>query len=108
MKLHLAIDENSKEIEASTLTDHLTSDASQVKPLLDNVDAEIGDVKADGAYDYDSVLQVGIGAQMPFFIVHKIRNPQSIVRKITKMLKTFERLLILSKVFVGPLFKKQD
>ena len=58
MKLHLAIDENSKEIEASTLTDHLTSDASQVKPLLDNVDAEIGDVKADGAYDYDSVLQV--------------------------------------------------
>ena len=51
MKLHLAIDENSKEIEASTLTDHLTSDASQVKPLLDNVDAEIGDVKADGAYD---------------------------------------------------------
>ena len=58
MKLHLAIDENSKEIEASTLTDHLTSDASQVKPLLDNVDAKIGDVKADGAYDYDSVLQV--------------------------------------------------
>ena len=53
MKLHLAIDENSKEIEASTLTDHLTSDASQVKPLLDNVDSEIGDVKADGAYDYD-------------------------------------------------------
>ena len=58
MKLHLAIDENSKEIEASTLTDHLTSDASQVQPLLDNVDSEIGDVKADGAYDYDSVLQV--------------------------------------------------
>ena len=48
MKLHLAIDENSKEIEASTLTDHLTSDASQVKPLLDNVDSEIGDIKADG------------------------------------------------------------
>ena len=58
MKLHLAIDKNSKEIAASSLTDHLTSDASQVKPLLDNVDAEIGDVKADGAYDYDSVLQV--------------------------------------------------
>ena len=58
MKLHLSIDENSKEIEASTLTDHLTSDASQVRPLLDKVDAEIGDVKADGAYDYDSVLQV--------------------------------------------------
>ena len=58
MKLHLAIDENSKEIEASTLTDHLTSDASQVKSLLDNVDSKIGDVKADGAYDYDSVLQV--------------------------------------------------
>ena len=58
MKLHLAIDENSKEIEASSLSDHLTSDASQLKPLLDNVDAEIGDVKADGAYDYDSVLQV--------------------------------------------------
>ena len=68
MKLHLAIDENSKEIEASTLTDHLTSDASQVKPLLDNVDSEIGDVKADGAYDYDSVLQVGIGAQIDILI----------------------------------------
>ena len=26
MKLHLAIDENSKEIEASTLTDHTESD----------------------------------------------------------------------------------
>ena len=64
----LAIDENSKNIEASTLTDHLTSDASQVKPLLDNVDSEIGDVKADGAYDYDSVLQVGIGGQIDILI----------------------------------------
>ena len=68
MKLHLAIDENSKKIEASTLTDHLTSDTSQVKPLLDKVDSEIGDVKADGAYDYDSVLQVGVVAQRYFGI----------------------------------------
>ena len=41
------------------------------------------------------LLDKGICAPMPFFIVHKIRNPQSIVRKITKMLKTFERLLII-------------
>ena len=43
------------------------------------------------------LLDKGICAPMPFFIVHKIRNPKSIVRKLTKMLKTFERLLRTSK-----------
>ena len=58
MKLHLGIDESSREIKASTMTDHVTSDSSQVMPLLKQIECEIGDVKADGAYDRDSVLQI--------------------------------------------------
>jgi hypothetical protein len=57
MKLHIGVDEDSKEIVASTLTDHLKSDSSQVRPLLEQVEECINDVKADGAYDYKSVYQ---------------------------------------------------
>ena len=57
MKLHLGVDEESKEIVASILTDHLTSDMSQVDPLLEQVEEDINDVKADGAYEYESVLE---------------------------------------------------
>jgi hypothetical protein len=57
MRLHLGINEDTREIEASILTDNHTGDASQVKPLLNQVKSKIKDVKADGAYDTQSVLE---------------------------------------------------
>jgi hypothetical protein len=38
-------------ILAQTLTDQDTDDPSQVAPLLNQFDASIGQVTADGAYD---------------------------------------------------------
>jgi transposase len=60
-KLHLALVADSGEIIAHSLTDQDTSDASQVEPLLDQIDDEVGHFTADGAYDgdptYDAVLR---------------------------------------------------
>jgi hypothetical protein len=60
-QLHLALDADSGEIIAHSLTDQDTGDASQVGPLLDQIDGEIGQFTADGAYDgkpiYDAVLR---------------------------------------------------
>lgn len=59
-KLHLALDADSGEIIAHTMTDQDTGDASQVKPLLDQIDSPIGQFTADGAYDgkptYDAII----------------------------------------------------
>jgi hypothetical protein len=60
-KLHLAVDANSGEIIAHKLTDQNTDDPSQVAPLLSQIDGEIDQFTADGAYDgkptYCTVLQ---------------------------------------------------
>jgi hypothetical protein len=60
-KLHLAVDADSGRIVAHTLTDQDTDDPSQVAPLLDQIDGEIGQFTADGAYDgaptYRTVLR---------------------------------------------------
>ncbi len=50
-KLHLALDADSGEIIAHVMTDQDTGDASQVEPLLDQIDVPIGQFTADGAYD---------------------------------------------------------
>jgi transposase len=50
-KLHLAVDAGSGMIVAQTLTDQDIDDPSQVAPLLDQIDAGIATVTADGAYD---------------------------------------------------------
>ena len=67
-KLHLAVDADSSEIIAHSLTDQETSDASQLQPLLDQIDDEIGQFTADGAYDgtpnYDAVLRHSAGARV--------------------------------------------
>ena len=59
-KLHLALDADSGDIIAQTLTGQDTGDASQVAPLVDHIDGPIGQFTADGAYDgkptYDSVI----------------------------------------------------
>jgi hypothetical protein len=60
-KLHLAVDADSGEIIAHRLTDQNTDDPSQVAPLLDQIDGEIDQFTADGAYDgkptYQTILQ---------------------------------------------------
>ena len=62
-KLHLAVDADTGMVMASTLTENDAGDPSQVAPLLDQIDAEIGSVTADGAYDgaptYDMVATRG-------------------------------------------------
>lgn len=67
-KLHLAVDANSGEIIAHSLTDQEAGDASQLEPLLDQIHEEIGQFTADGAYDgaptYDVVLRHSAGAKV--------------------------------------------
>ncbi|MBY3391068.1 IS5 family transposase, partial [Rhizobium laguerreae] len=67
-KLHLAVDADSGEIIAHSLTDQETGDASQLEPLLDQIDDEIDQFTADGAYDgyptYDAVLRHSAGARV--------------------------------------------
>jgi Transposase DDE domain len=57
---------DSGEIIAHVMTDQDTGDASQVEPLLDQIDAPIGQFTADGAYDgkptYDVVTRHSAGA----------------------------------------------
>ncbi|MBB5262705.1 hypothetical protein HNP83_007456 [Rhizobium leguminosarum] len=55
----MALDADSSEIIAHTMTDQDAGDASQVEPLLNQIDGRIGQFTADGAYDgkptYDAV-----------------------------------------------------
>ena len=67
-KFHLAVDADSGRIVAHTLTDQDADDPSQVAPLLDQIDGEIGQFTADGAYDgaptYRTVLRHSDAAQV--------------------------------------------
>ncbi|MGR9424191.1 IS5 family transposase [Rhizobium leguminosarum] len=67
-KLHLAVDADSAEIIAHSLTNQEVGDASQLEPLLDQIDEEIDQFTADGAYDgtptYDAVLLHSPGARV--------------------------------------------
>jgi hypothetical protein len=60
-KLHLAVNAGNGDIVAETLTDQNTDDPAQVEPLLNQIDGEIGQFTADGAYDgkpaYRAVLE---------------------------------------------------
>ena len=56
-KLPLGVDEATGEIVAQTLTTNSQDDAGQVEPLLDQVEAPIGAVGGDGAYDRRKVLR---------------------------------------------------
>ena len=50
-KLHLAVNPDTHEIEAETLTENSCDDAGQVDPLLDQVTGKIDTCYGDGAYD---------------------------------------------------------
>ncbi|WP_455296760.1 IS5 family transposase [Brucella pituitosa] len=56
-KLHLAIDADSGEIIAETLSDQNTSDISQVPDLLGQIEQPIASFMGDGAYDSDRTYQ---------------------------------------------------
>src|SRR5215203_4559395 len=56
-KLHLAVDAETGEIVASVLTSKEAGDAGQVPVLLEQVEGEIANVMADGAYDSEPVYQ---------------------------------------------------
>jgi hypothetical protein len=57
-KLHLALDADSGDIIAHVMTDQDAGDASQVEPLLDQIEMPIGQFTADGAYDGNPTYQV--------------------------------------------------
>ena len=67
-KLHLAVDADSGEIIAHSLTNQEAGDASQLEPLFDQIDDEINQFTADGAYDgyptYDAVLRHSANARV--------------------------------------------
>ena len=50
-KLHVGVNEATGEVVAQTLTSHRIDDASQVAPLLTQVDDGVGAIGGDGAYD---------------------------------------------------------
>ena len=54
-KLHIAVDTDTGRIAAAALTTSDVDDASQVGPLLDQVDSPVASFTADGAYDQDGV-----------------------------------------------------
>jgi hypothetical protein len=56
-KLHVGMDASTGHIVAATLTDHDVDDASQVGPLLEQVDGPLATVIADGAYDQSGVYR---------------------------------------------------
>ena len=53
--MHIGTDADTGHIVAATLTGSNACDASQVGPLLDQVDGPVASFTADGAYDWDSV-----------------------------------------------------
>jgi hypothetical protein len=67
-KLHLALDADSGEVIAHSLTDQDTSDGSPVEPLFGQIEDEMGQFTGDGAYDADptyiAVLRHGVQAKI--------------------------------------------
>ena len=63
-KLHIAMDANTGQIVASTLTDHDGDDGAQSGPLLNQVTGSLASVTGDGAYDQDGVY-TSIGERHP-------------------------------------------
>jgi hypothetical protein len=54
-KLHIGLDADSGQIVAAALTTNDVDDASQISPLLDQVEGPLASVTGDGAYDQDTV-----------------------------------------------------
>jgi len=54
-KLHLAMDANTGQVAAAVLATSDVGDASQVGPLLDQINSPVASFTADGARDQDGV-----------------------------------------------------
>jgi hypothetical protein len=67
-KLHLGVDADTHEIVAAELTPDGVGDVSAVPELLDQIEAEVESMTADGAYDgaavYDAVAERHPGASV--------------------------------------------
>jgi hypothetical protein len=72
-KLHLAVNPQTHEIEAETLTDNSCDDASQVDGLLDQATGKIGRFYGDGAYDKWKVYKT-LGSRKIRAIIPPQRN----------------------------------
>ena len=68
-KLHLGIDEGTGEIVAAVVTTNNVSDCEVIEDLLDQVEGEVSQVSADGAYDkkgcYQAIRNRGATAAIP-------------------------------------------
>jgi len=51
MKMHLAVDETTQQIQAVTLTSNAIDDATEVPALLQQIPQKVRSFKADGGYD---------------------------------------------------------
>ena len=56
-KLHLGVNEATGEIVAETLTENSVDEASQVEPLLEQIDDEVETLGSDGGYDKHKVFE---------------------------------------------------
>ncbi len=69
LKLHLAVDADSHEVQAAVVTEAGVTDAEAAPALLDQVEREVTAVGADGAYDqagvYEAVSARGARAVIP-------------------------------------------
>ena len=71
-KLHLAVDAQTGEIVAHSLTDKDAGDITQVASLLATVEGQIASVIADGAYDGTSVYDAAAARQhepLPYVVI---------------------------------------
>ncbi|GIX03809.1 MAG: hypothetical protein KatS3mg113_0815 [Planctomycetaceae bacterium] len=68
-RVHLAVNPQTQEIVAPTLTDNSSDDAGQVDPLLDQAPKKVRKLYGDGAYDqqkvYDTWQRRGVVAIIP-------------------------------------------
>ncbi|MGN7613734.1 IS5 family transposase, partial [Magnetococcales bacterium HHB-1] len=68
-KMHITVDENSKEITASLLTDSSAGDGAQLPDLLEQTPDNVNQVSATGAYDsqacHEAVALHGATAMIP-------------------------------------------
>ncbi len=75
-KLHLAVDADTGEIVASDLTARRTHDCSQVPALLEQIDAPVTSVSADGAYDTRAVYEAAHERGAMRILIPPVRNAQ--------------------------------
>ena len=94
-KLHVGVHEATGEVVAQTLTSHRIDDASQVAPLLTQVDEAVGAVGGDGAYDkqkvFDALATPRSGpANRPLIALRIRSNSMAIVRHPDRGMRSFE------------------